>query len=293
MRQQVFAKRKDYGAATLLGGPVILCAVLIILPLLLTLVVSFWERQIIGMKPGVSLSSYSLFFQGTRVSVLQQSLFIAATSTVLMALIAYPFAYAVTFKIARSWTRTFLFLLSVPFLVNYVIRTFSWAYLLGRNGPINAFLQSVGLASQPLDWLLFSNFAVYLGLVAAYMPFMVFPIWLSLSAIDRRLIEASWMLGEAPMATFLRVTLPLSLPGIFAAAIFGFVGAFGEVAVSQILGGVGYQLMGNAITSALDVLNYPLAAAMSTIVVICMLILLVLWLRFFDLRLFLGKILRS
>jgi ABC-type spermidine/putrescine transport system permease subunit I len=293
MRQQVFANRKDYGAAALLGGPVVLCALLIILPLLLTLAVSFWERQIIGMKPGFTLSSYALFFQGTRFSVLQRSLFIAATSTVLMVLVAYPFAYAVTFNIARSWTRTFLFLLSVPFLVNYVIRTFSWAYLLGRTGPVNGLLQSLGFADQPLDWLLFSNFAVYLGLVAAYMPFMVFPIWLSLSAIDRRLIEASWMLGEAPLATFVRVTLPLSLPGIFAAAIFGFVGAFGEVAVSQILGGVGYQLMGNAITSALDVLNYPLAAAMSTIVVACMLTLLVLWLRFFDLRLFLGKILRS
>jgi ABC-type spermidine/putrescine transport system permease subunit I len=123
------------------------------------------------------------------------------------------------------------------------------------------------------------------------MPFMVYPIWLSLSAIDRRLIEASWMLGEPPLGTFLRVVLPLSLPGVFAAAIFGFVGAFGEVAISQILGGVGYQLMGNAITSSLDVLNYPMAAAMSTVVVGCMLLLLLLWLRFFDLRLFLGKML--
>ena len=97
------------------------------------------------------------------------------------------------------------------------------------------------------------------------MPFMIFPIWLSLSGIDRRLLEASWVLGAPPLATFWRVTLPLSLPGVFAAAIFGFVGSFGEVAVSLILGGTGYQLLGNAIASALDVLNYPLAAAISIV----------------------------
>ena len=83
------------------------------------------------------------------------------------------------------------------------------------------------------------------------MPFMIFPIWLSLSGIDPRLEEASWMAGETPWQTFRRVILPLSAPGVFAAAIFGFVGAFGEVAVSLILGGTGYQLLGNAIQSAL------------------------------------------
>ena len=98
------------------------------------------------------------------------------------------------------------------------------------------------------------------------------------------------MLGESRLATFWRVTLPLSLPGLLAAAIFGFVGAFGEVAVSLILGGTGFQLLGNAITSALNVLNYPLAAAISSVATLLMLALIVAWYRFFDIRLFLGKI---
>jgi len=287
----VALKRRDSATVALLGGPVLLCAFSIVVPLLLTLIISFWERQMIGMRPGFSLASYAIFFEGARFSVLKRSLWVAMSATVVMLAVAYLIAYLVTFKIAPSRTEIFLFLLSVPFLVNYVIRTFSWAYLLGRTGPINRLLQWSDLTSQPVDWLLFSDFAVYLGLVAAYMPFMVYPMWLSLSAIDMRLIEASWTLGERPFGTFLRVVLPLSLPGVFAAAIFGFVGAFGEVAVSQILGGVGYQLMGNAITSSLDVLNYPMAAAMSTIVVGCMLVLLLLWLWFFDLRYFLGKML--
>jgi ABC-type spermidine/putrescine transport system permease subunit I len=284
-------KRRDLGSVLGLGGVVSVCALAIVVPLILTLIVSFWKRQMFTMKPGFTLASYEMFFDGARFSVLKWSFWIATSSTVIMLIIAYFVAYCITFRLSASRARVVLFLLSVPFLVNYVIRTLSWTYLLGRTGPVNTFLQSIGLTGAPVDWLLFSNFAVYLGLVAAYMPFMVYPIWLSLKAIDRRMVEASWMLGEPPLNTFMRVILPLSLPGVSAAAIFGFVGAFGEVAVSQILGGVGYQLMGNAITSSLDVLNYPLAAAMSTVIVGCMLVMLLLWLHFFDLRLFLGKML--
>ena len=98
------------------------------------------------------------------------------------------------------------------------------------------------------------------------------------------------MLGEGPFTTFRRVVFPLSLPGVLAAAIFGFVSAFGEVAVSLILGGTGYQLLGNAIQSALNVLNYPLAAAISSVATLLMLAFLVAWYRAFDIRLFLGKL---
>jgi len=146
-----------------------------------------------------------------------------------------------------------------------------------------------GLTDAPLDWLLYSDFAVVTGLVASYMPFMVFPLWLALNGIDRRLVQASWMLGAGPVRTFMQVTLPLSMPGVVAAVIFGFVGSFGDAAVPVILGGTGYQLIGNEITSTLDVLHYPLAAAMSTVVMMAMLALVGLWLSLFDLRSFLGK----
>ena len=99
------------------------------------------------------------------------------------------------------------------------------------------------------------------------------------------------MLGAAPLRTFLRITLPLSLPGIFAAIIFSFVGCFGDSAIPTILGGVGYQLIGNEVSSAMDTLNYPLAAAMSSVVTAVMLVLLASWYMLFDVRAFLGKIL--
>ena len=275
-----------------LGLPLLVIAGLILGPLLITLIVSVFEKRGFGISPAFTLESYRLFLTGVRLEVLERSFWVALSSTVLMLLIAYPIAYLITLRVRPEYTRAFLFLFAVPFLVNYIVRTFAWADILGRTGPVNTALIRLGLTSQPLDWLLFSDFAVYLGLITAYMPFMIFPIWLALAGIDRQLLEASWVLGEAPAATFWRVTLPLSLPGVFAAAIFGFVGAFGEVAVSLILGGVGYQLLGNAIASALDVLHYPLAAAISTVATGLMLALLIVWYRLFDLRLLLGQILR-
>lgn len=275
-----------------LGVPLLVIVLLIGGPLLITLIVSFWQKKGLGMIPAFTFDAYSLFFEGVRFDVLRRSLVAAVLSTAIMLLMAYAIAYAIATRVRPELTRAVLFLFAVPFLVNYLVRTFAWADLLSRTGFINRSLVRLGVVDAPVDWLLFSDFAVYLGLVAAYMPFMIFPIWLSLSGIDRRYQEASWMLGETQLATFVRVVLPLSMPGVFAAAIFGFVGAFGEVAVSTILGGTGYQLLGNMITSTLNVLNYPLAAAISTISVALMLALLIVWYRLFDLRLFLGKILR-
>lgn len=284
------AGRRRLTETLVLGAPLFVVAAFIIGPLVITLVVSFWEKAGFSMRPGFTLESYRLFFTGVRLEVLQRSLWMAVSATAIMLLLAYPIAYVVATRVREEWTRPVLFLFAVPFLVNYILRTFAWAELLGRTGPVNDFLVGAGIVDAPVDWLLFSDFAVYLGLVTAYMPFMIFPIWLSLAGIDRRLIEASAMLGSPPLETFMRVTLPLSLPGVLAASIFGFVGAFGEVAVSLILGGTGYQLLGNVVTSALNVLNYPLAAAVSSVATLTMLALTVLWYRLFDIRLFLGKI---
>ncbi|MFO1352851.1 MAG: ABC transporter permease [Gammaproteobacteria bacterium] len=276
----------------LLATPLLFVLAFLLVPVGFTLVLSFWEKSGFKVKPAFTLASYSAFFSGARLSVLEASLAFALAVTLIGLLLAYPIAYFLALRVRRRVSETFLFLFAVPFVINPIIRNFSLAYLLGRTGPVNQTLLDWGLIQQPLNWLLFSDFAVLLGLVMAYMPFMVYPIWLALVDIDRRLIEASWMLGAKPLATFVRVTLPLSLPGVFAASIFGFVGTFGESSVPIILGGLGYQLMGNTITSSLDVLNYPLAAAMSSVVVATMLVFLLIWYRVFDIQIFLGKIMR-
>lgn len=276
----------------LLTLPLLFLAVFLVLPLGFMVVMSFWERAGLRVRPAFSLAAYAEFFSGVRLEVLKRSLLAAGEVTLIGLLIAYPIAYALATRMGRTATRIVLLLFTIPFLVNYIIRTFSWAYLLGRTGPVNRGLMALGLTDAPVDWLLYSDFAVIMGLLASYMPFMVFPLWLALGSIDRKLVHASWLLGAGPIRTFWSVTVPLSLPGVFAALVFCFVGSFGEGAVPVILGGTGYQLIGNEISSTLDVLNYPLAAAMSTVVVATMLVLLAVWYAAFDLRSFLGKMLR-
>ncbi len=280
------------GRLALLLLPLAVVGGLLFVPLGLMFVWSFWERAGFWVRPAFTLASYAEFFSGVRLSVLDRSLVVAAAVTVLGLVLAYPIAYVLAMRVRRDLSRAILLLFTVPFLVNYIIRTFSWVYLLSRTGPVNRALQGIGLTDRAVDWLLFSDFAVFVGLISSYMPFMIYPLWAALDGIDQRLVEASWLLGAGPRLTFLRVTLPLSMPGVFAAVIFGFVGSFGESAVPVILGGVGYQLMGNTITSALDVLNYPLAAAMSSVVVGVMLLLLTGWYLAFDLHAVLGKIVR-
>jgi ABC-type spermidine/putrescine transport system permease subunit I len=271
--------------------PLVFIGVFLAVPLGLTIVISFWERAGMKFRPAFSLSSYITIIEGARLQVLERSLLVAVEATALSLLLAYPLAYFIARKIEPYAARTVLVLFTVPFLINYIVRNVAWAGLLGRNGTINNALTAIGVIDAPLDWLLYSDFAVFVGLVSSYMPFMIFPLVLSIGAIDRQYLEASALLGAAPFTTFRRISLPLSLPGVFAAVIFGFVGSFGESAVPVIMGGVGYELVGNTITSSMDVLNYPLAAALSSIVVIIMLLLMLSWYLIFDMSTFLGKIL--
>lgn len=272
--------------------PLLFVGVFMVAPLVFVFVMSFWKRVGFQVRPAFSLKAYEAFVSGPQHVILLHSLWMAAAATIVSLIVAYPIAYFVAFRLGRNMTRAILFLFAAPFFINYVIRDFAWTYLLGRNGPINAALQYVGIAHHPLSWLLYSDFSVLLGLVASYMPFMVFPIWLALVGIDRRLMEAGTMLGGRPYRVFLSVTLPLSLPGVFAAVIFGFVGSFGADAVATIMGGTGYQLAGNTISSAMNILNYPLAAAISSVVVVLLLGLMGAWYGVFDIRTFLGKIVR-
>ena len=262
-----------------------------IVPLAVTIMVSFWERAGVKFRPAFIFKSYQTIIEGARIDVLVRSLVAAAEATALALLIAYPIAYVLARKTKPSVTRIVLLLFTVPFLINYVVRNVAWTGLLGRTGTINSTLISLGVIDAPMDWLLYSDFAVFLGLISTYMPFMIFPLVLSIAGIDRQYLEASADLGASAVTTFGRIILPLSLPGIFAAFLFGFVGCLGESAVPIIMGGVGYELLGNTITSSMDVLNYPLAAALSTVVVVLMLLMMIGWYLVFDLKTFLGKIL--
>ena len=281
---------RHWARQVLLWLPVVFVTAFLVVPLGLTIVISFWERAGLKFEPAFSFAAYVTIAEGARFVVLKRSLIVAVEATMLSLAIAYPIAYFLARKAQPRSARLVLLLFTMPFLINYIVRNVAWTGFLGRTGTINSALIAAGLIETPVDWLLYSDFAVFVGLVSSYMPFMIFPLVLAIAGIERQFLEASALLGAKPATTFLRITLPLSAPGIFAAVIFGFVGCFGESAVPIIMGGVGYELVGNTITGSLDVLNYPLAAALSSIVIGLMLILMLGWYLLFDMRTFLGKV---
>lgn len=224
-----------------------------------------------------TLDGMSGVFQSGRWYVTLRTLRIAATITVIEILLALPFALWLALKVKSPKARALtLAALTVPFFLSLSSRTIVWRSVLGSTGLINTMLQNHGIIGQPIDWLLFSEFSVMLGLVGPSFPTMVLPIYTSITLIDRELLEAGPDLGAPPHRVFLDIILPLILPGIVAGIIFTFVPMLGETVVPTLLGGGHVSLLGNSITSLIGVLNYTTAAALGLVVLVILLLLLAL-----------------
>jgi spermidine/putrescine transport system permease protein len=176
---------------------------------------------------------------------------------------AYPMAYFVAFRVRRA---KFLWLvaLTVPFWTSYLLRVFAWKVILGYNGVINSGLISLGLISEPLQFLLYNPTAVVITLAHAYAAFAILPIYVSLEKLDRSLLEAAADLGDGPLRRFLRVTLPLSLPGIIGAALVIFVPTTGDYVTPSLVGGSDGVMIANIIEVQFGkVNNWPFGAALA------------------------------
>jgi len=186
----------------------------------------------------------------------------AALATVLALLISYPLAYWIAFRAGR-WRNLFLLLVIAPFFVTYLIRTLAWETILADDGFVVNVLQSIGVLS-PDGRLLATSTAVIAGITYNFLPFMVLPLYVSLEQMDGRLIEAAQDLYASKFKAFLRVTLPLSLPGVFAGTLLTFIPACGDFINAQLLGSPGQYMIGNVIQSKfLAITDYPAAAALS------------------------------
>lgn len=220
---------------------------------------------------GVSLKNFALLWSDDlyRVAWLN-SLRIAATSTAICLLLGYPMAYA----IARATPRRrplLLMLVVLPFWTSFLIRVYAWMGLLSSNGLLNAFLKATGLVENP-GTILGTEWAVHLGIVYAYLPFMVLPLYAALEKLDILLLEAASDLGASPRVAFLTVTLPLSMPGIVAGCLLVFIPAVGEFVIPDLLGGTGTLMIGKVLWDEFFLnSDWPLASA----VAVCLLVLLV------------------
>ncbi|MDX1738903.1 MAG: ABC transporter permease, partial [Alphaproteobacteria bacterium] len=198
---------------------------------------------------------------------------IAGTATIIALLLAYPAAYAISLA-PRNRQTSFLFLVMLPFWSNYLIRTYAWIVLLNREGLVNNGLEAIGVISAPLD-LLYNEFSVITGLVYNYLPFVVLAIYSSISKLNPEIREASEDLGAPGWKTFIRVTLPLTLPGVAAGAVFVFVLSVGNFITPDLLGGGKLQMVGNLIYDQfLSARDWPFGASLSFILIGIMMMLL-------------------
>ncbi len=259
--RRVLRQRIEIGA--MLAPSVLLLGVFVLAPLCIVAAYSFALRDPYGaVLPGFTLQNYADLFQSVYLLVFVNSFELAASTTALCLVIGYPVAYFIAFKAGR-FAPALLLLLLIPFWINFLIRISAWVVLLGRGGLINQGLVRTGLIDAPVG-MLGSYGATLVGMVYAFLPLTVFPVYAALQPIDRRLIEAGADLGAGPAETFLRITLPLSLPGVLAAALFVFVPSMGVFAIPVLLGGGKDIILGNLIVQLfLEFRNIPLGAAVS------------------------------
>ena len=248
--------------------------VFFLLPLTILFVISFAQRGTYGsLKPiddfaryvtsGKILANYARSLHPIYLQIFWRSVWMAVVTTVLCLALSYPVAYYIAVA-APARRRNFLLGLAVvPFWTSFLIRTYAWMFLLRTEGLINRALLGTGLIHQPLE-LLYNNFAVLIGLVYGEIPFMILPLYASLEKLDLSLLEASADLGAPRAATFQRVTVPLTMPGIVAGIILVFVPSLGQFIVSDLLGGARTILAGNLIQNQFAVArNKPFGSAVA------------------------------
>jgi len=196
--------------------------------------------------------------------VMLRSLFVALTVTAVTVLLAFPVAYFVSFHVDPSRKSLWLFLITIPFWTSYLIRVFLWKVILGYNGVVNSGLMGLGIISEPLQWINYNVGAVVVTLAHAYAPFAILPIFVALEKIDRSLLEAGQDLGESRFMTFLRVTLPLAMPGVIASVLIVFIPTIGDFVTPQLVGGPEGRMVANLIQlQYLKLDNYPLGSAIA------------------------------
>jgi spermidine/putrescine transport system permease protein len=179
-------------------------------------------------------------------SVMMRSLFVSILVTVATVALAYPMAYFISFNVSPAKKGIWLFLITIPFWTSYVIRVFMWNAILGFSGVVNWVLLNLHLVSKPLD-MTFTIQAMVITLAHSFAPFAILPIFVALEKIDRSLLEAGQDLGETRFATFLRVTLPLSMSGVVAAVLIVFIPTIGDYVTPKLVGGAKFPMIANSI----------------------------------------------
>ena len=249
--------------------PLLWVGLFLLLPYALMFAHSFWLVRDGFLVHEWNLQNYAkLFHNPVYLEVLFRTMRIAASVTLLSLLLGYPLAYFMSFE-AGVRKELFYQLVIVPLWVSYLVRGYAWKTILGSDGVLNGFLQYFHVTKEPVGFFLYSPFAVVLMLTHIYTPFVFLPLYASLEHIPRNLIEASHDLGASPRATFFRVILPLSLPGLLAGATFAFVLTLGDFLGALLVGGPSSIMIANIVQSLFGTAyDWPLGSAISVAILL-------------------------
>lgn len=268
MRQSKWSKLRQTEAASglmMISPPAIYAILLLAAPLGTIILYSFLTDGYLEIIRSFTMANYiEAWTNELYRSVMIRSLGVSMAVTAVTVLLAFPIAYFVSFHVAPSKKSLWLFLITIPFWTSYLIRVFLWKVILGYNGVVNSSLIGIGVIDEPLSFILYNVNSVVITLAHAYAPFAILPIFVALEKIDRSLLEAGQDLGESKLMTFLRVTLPLAMPGVIASVLIVFIPTIGDYVTPQLLGGPEGRMVANLIQlQYLKLDNYPLGSAIA------------------------------
>ena len=244
--------------------PVIIYSILLILlPLVYIFIISFFKSDNYGgMVTTFTFSNYIKLFNVVYMRIFMNSIIIALVVTFICILISYPFTIAVTHKSKRV-QKVLMTLVMVPFLTNSLIRMYGWIVLLRKSGVINSMLLDMGIINSPLK-LMYNNFGIIVGMIYTLLPFMILPLYSSVSSIDKSILEASNDLGANKIKTFFEIILPSTKPALFNGSLMVFTPALGYFFIVDVLGGGKIMILGNLIKNQfLTARNWPFGASIS------------------------------
>ena len=256
--------RNDAARGYTLSAPAtVYVGFLVAAPLIILIAYSFWSQTYVTLDKTFTLKNYREAVSDPLVRhLILRSIWIAAAVTIATVALAYPIAYFIAMRARRK--TIWLLLITIPFWSSYLLRVFAWKLILGFNGVMNSALLSLGLIEEPLSFLLYNEFAVVLTLAHAWAPFAILPIFVSLQKIDPSLLEAATDLGNNAFQRFMRVTLPLTIPGIIAACLIIFIPTVGDYVTPALVGGSDGKMIANLIQVQFGAANnWPLGATLS------------------------------
>ena len=283
------------GRSLVIAAPWVWLLLFFLIPFVIVLKISFAETRFASLPPYGPLFEWteshlpllklhldnfrSLFTESLYLGAFLSSVRVAAISTVLCLFVAYPMAYGIA-RANASWRNTLLLLVILPFWTSFLVRVYAWIGLLRNNGLINNVLMGLGVIDEPIV-MMQTDFAMYVGIVYSYLPFMILPLYANLEKHDHTLLEAAIDLGATPFRAFLRVTLPLSMPGVIAGSMLVFIPAVGEFVIPRLLGGNDTLMIGRVLWDEFFLArNWPRASAVAIMLLLLLVIPIMLFQHF-------------